>query len=499
MLPTCCRSSFRFVLLSTLLLVSLLAVARSLGRNPSALEQIDLLVDIRHEIVTQYAETPDQQKMAQEAVRAMVGALDDPYTVYLSPEELEPFDKLVHGTFSGIGAEVDIHDDRLRIVTPLDGSPAVKAGVMAGDIVLQIDGVSTEGMKITDAIKRLTGPQGTQVTIKVRHPSGAEADLSITRAQINVQTVRGVRRGAEQKWDYMLDRQAGIGYIRLSQFTEKTPGEVRAALDELLAQNVKGLIVDVRFNPGGLLDAAVQIADMFLPADKTIVSVRGRVVPEQAFKSTNGGTIPDMPIVVLANEASASASEVLAGALADNGRAKFIGTRTFGKGSVQQVFKLDGGQGALKITNAYYYLPNGRNIHRRKDATVWGVDPDDGFYVTMTFDQVTEMVRLRSEADVLRPGDAAAQGATLTPEMIRKDRADPQLAAALEAILGKLRGGDWPKVGQSDAQALVRRTQRENLLRQRDAMQDRIAQINKELGRLDKGQAITTEEETDRE
>ncbi len=471
--------------------LALLTAPQACARDTS-LRQLDLLVDVRQELVTQFVEEPDTQAMTQAAVRAMAASLEDPYTVYLSPEELDPFDKQVRGSFTGIGAEVDLHENRVRIVSPLDDSPAFHAGVMAGDLVLEIDGTTTLDMKISDAIKRLTGPPGTKVTIKVRHLSGQENDITITRDRINVQTVKGAGRDGQGHWDFMLDAQRGIGYIRISQFTDTTAGDVRAALDQLVSRDVKGIILDLRFNPGGLLESAVAISDMFLDKGKTIVSVKGRAVPERTFTSDSAGTIPNMPVVVLANEASASAAEIVTGALADNDRAVFIGTRTWGKGSVQQIRVLPSSLGALKITNAYYYLPSGRNIHRRKDVDQWGVDPLDGFYVPMTPQQMREMIDRRRQSDVLRSGNGSAEGGKakpavgeVTPESIRADRADAQLAAGLEAMIVKLAIGNWPRVGQDGAAIIAAEARRDLLRQQREALATRLAEIDKELSSIE--------------
>lgn len=496
------KSKIRKLFVATLVTANLVAVllvyapAGLARRGESVFDQLDLLVDIRHEIVRNYVEEPDEREMIESAVRAMVDSLKDRYTIFLTPEELEPFDKQIRGSFSGIGAEIDIHENRLRIVSPLEESPAWQAGVMAGDMVLEIEGESTEGIKITEAVKKLTGPEGTQVTIKVRHESGEEAMITITRAQINVRTVKGLLRGVDQHWDYMLDPVNRIGYIRMTQFTGSTADDVREALDQLLAQKVEGLILDLRFNPGGLLESAVAVSDMFLDEGKRIVSVKGRRVMERVESATQEGTIAPVPMVVLANEASASASEIVTGALSDNGRAKFVGTRTFGKGSVQQVKMLESGQGALKITNAYYYLPNGRNIHRREDDEVWGVDPDDGFYVPMNSDQVRDMIKTRRESDIVRArGDQAGVPEQITPQWVQEHLADPQLAAALKALQGKLIDGDWPVVGQSGAAELVRKSKRESLVRQRELINERLDEIQKELTELDQKTSPATDEE----
>jgi len=473
--------------------VACLMVAGLVGLAPDTLarlgdnvfDQIDLLVDVRHEIVKNYVEKPDEQKMVERAVRAMVSSLNDRYTVFLTTDELEPFDKQIRGIFSGIGAEIDIFNNHLRIVSPLEDSPAWNSGVMAGDTVLEIDGKSTQEITISQAVSRLTGPEGTQVAVKVRHLSGEEQDIVITRARINVQTVRGFRRTKDNHWDYLLDSANGVGYVRITQFTQSTARGVKEALDQLLSQGARGLILDLRFNPGGLLDSAVAISDYFLEKGQRIVSVKGRSVPERVEESTDDTTIDAIPVVVLANGASASASEIVTGALSDNKRAKFIGTRTFGKGSVQQVRMLESGQGALKMTHAYYYLPNGRNIHRRKDKELWGVDPEDGFYVPMSPDQVRKMIETRRENPLLRAAEENQEHPIVTPEWLETHLADPQLAAGLQAMIGKLETGEWPVVGESNAVALARENQRSGLIMQRDLLHERLELIKKELAKLD--------------
>ena len=193
---------------------------------------------------------------------------------------------------------------------------------------------------------------------------------------------------------------------------------------------------------------------------------------------------------MLANEASASASEVVTGALSDNKRAVMIGTRTFGKGSVQQVLMLDNGLGAIKMTNAYYYFPNGKNIHRRPNATAWGVDPDEGMYVPMTREQTIAMAKVRRESDVLRLGNKS-DGVAVTPELVMTKLSDPQLSAGLKAVLGKVATDQWPKVGQGNSAQIAKLQQHERLIRDRDALKQQLASVEGDLAKLDAGQALT--------
>ncbi|MEM8739704.1 MAG: S41 family peptidase [Planctomycetota bacterium] len=472
----------------TVLLAFFVANRDARARTLSVFDQIDLLVDLRHELATEYVDEPDQEKLIEGAIRGMIESLEDPYTQYFPIEEYLEFAENVDAEFTGIGAEVTVENNRLQIVTPLEDSPAWKSGVMAGDTVLEIEGEDTLDMGINDAVKKLKGPAGTDVTIKVRHASGEEQVITITRARIEVDTVRGFRRDADRGFNYFIDPVNKVGYVRLTQFSTRTADEFAEALAGLKAQGARGLILDMRYNPGGLLEAAVRISDMFLEADQTIVSIRGRRVPEQVYRSTSDTLLPEVPVVILANPFSASASEIVAGALSDNGRALFVGERTFGKGSVQQVKLLDGDAGALKITNAYYYLPSGRNIHRRPDRETWGVDPSEYAYVPMNPQQRRERLEARRAFDAAVNNDGAEPTETVSVSWLNDTYKDPQLAAALSAVLGKLEDGAWPEVGGSNADELVRRAEQEQLNRQRELLEETLAEINEKLAKLSAGE-----------
>jgi len=489
------RRPFLLVLLLLVMVVAFASgVPDTLARRMSGFDQLDLLVDVRHELVAHYVEKPDEQAMVRAAIDGMIESLDDPFTTFLDREDLKAFDRQVRGSFSGIGAEVTIDPqvERIKIVTPLEDSPAWQAGVLAGDIVLEIDGESTEGMSLPEAVERLTGEKGTDVTIRVRHESGELETITITRDRIEITTVRGFRRDADQHWDFWIDSKRRLGYVRLTQFNERTAEELREALEGLvdLEPPLEGLILDLRFNPGGLLDAAIGVSDLFLEAEDEVVSVRGRNVEEQVYRARSAPRVPaDVPVVVLANEASASASEIVAGALKENGRGQLVGTRTYGKGSVQQVRMLESGLGAMKITNAYYYIPGGRNLHRREDAEVWGVDPDPGYYVPMSPEAMRAMIEVRREGEILRPDRAGAAAAEVPepvdPDWIASELKDPQLAAAVRTLRHRIETGDWLEVGGDQVEALVRRGRRESLAQRRDLLRQRLEEVEEELAGLE--------------
>lgn len=479
------RIAGRVLFLAVLLGLSFTMASSWAGRRATALEQLNILVDIRHELVSAHVEAPDEEAMIEAAVRGMIDSIDDPYTHYFDPEEADAFDDQVAGRYSGIGAEINLRDQRLHIVTPLPDTPAWRVGVLPGDTVLEIDGHQTTDFGLAEGRRRLLGEPGTDVTILVRHESGQEQLITITRAVIEPENVRGFRRRADHHFDFMLDPT--IGYIWITLFTERTADELRVALAEVVEADARALVLDLRFNPGGLLQSAVEVADMFLPSGYTVVSVEGRSTPKQVYRSTETTVMPEIPIVVLANEASASASEILTGALSENNRALFVGARTVGKGSVQQVKMLESSQGALKITNAYWYTPTGRIIHRRPDAEVWGVDPSDGSYVPMSPQQVKQMLDIRRAVDALRETDERDELAAVTPQWIEDDRKDPQLAAAVRALLGRLELGTWPQVGQSNAQELIKASRREGLVYRREGLRQVLAAVEEDLAKLDAG------------
>lgn len=472
------------VVLALIFNVAFYAYARPGG----FLRTLGPLADVREKLLQAYVEEPDDAALVEAAIRGMVDSLGDRHTVYMNQEELDSFNNHVTGEFSGIGAEIDIHNNRLRIITPMEDSPAWNSGVMAGDIVLDIDGNDTEGITIFEAQQQLLGTEGTQVTITVRHRDGEEQTITITRARIKVDSVRGYRRDPGNGYDYMIDPDQKIGYIKMTQFGEKTVGEMAVALQELQRDGMQGLILDLRNNGGGLLDAAVQIADLFMIENQQIVTIRSRIAAEEVYFSTKQTPFADLPLVVLVNEYSASASEILAGALLDNNRAVVVGTRTYGKGSVQQVVpiadydgKPDSG-GALKMTTAYWYVPSGRLIHRVPGATEWGVDPSEGDYVPMTIDEVEQMMLRDRENEAEDPFEQLV--GPITPAWIQEQLLDPQLAAGLAAMQGKLGDGDWPGVGLAETDLVQQAAERDQLERQRTQLQEALDQIERDLAEL---------------
>ncbi|MDF1809150.1 MAG: S41 family peptidase [Phycisphaerales bacterium] len=470
---------------------STIAVAMTAARAPSdSYAFFDPLVDVESLIDGLYVEEPDLEKLQQGAINGMIEQLDDPYTTFVPRRDTEKFSKDLTGEYVGIGAEVQILDGWLTIASPLDGSPSWKAGVMAGDRVIKIDGESTEGKSIDDAIDVLVGQPNTKVVITVER--GTETlDIEIIRDHIKVQAVKGFMRiEGDGNWEHIIDPSREIGYVRLTQFTPGASAEIADAIRGVNRDSdvpMGGLILDLRFNPGGLLDEAVAIADMFID-EGTIVSTNGRAYEERVERAHSNGTLTDLPVVVLINGQSASASEVLSGALADHDRAVVIGSRSFGKGSVQTVRALESGAGVLKITEQYYYLPSGRLLHRREDSTVWGVDPTPGYYVPLDDDQVIEMLTARRQQEIIQhanPEDAVNLSDT---DLVLELLSDPQLSAAVKVMQHRIDSGKFEPVGiEPNTQDDVELAGLNDLRAQQDRLLRELSRIYKRVEAVEGG------------
>ncbi|MEN0021457.1 MAG: S41 family peptidase, partial [Planctomycetota bacterium] len=415
-------------------------------------EFFDPLIDMKHLIETRYVEEVDAAELRDAAIQGMIEHLDDPYTVYVPPADTSEFNKRLTGEYAGIGAQILVRDGWLTIVTPLDGSPALRAGLMADDRVVEIDGNDVFEVTSDEAVELLTGEAGSTVSLMIDR-DGERMTIDIVRDEIRLVPIKGFHRdGPEGEWQHMLDADRGIAYIQLTQFTPGIALEFFEKLAMLGARDgsLSGLIIDLRFNAGGTLTDAIDIADLFLDEGR-IVSTRGRTGPEQVAEATSSDTLTDLPIIVLVNAQSASASEILAGALQDNGRAIVLGERTVGKGSVQSVLTLPRGNGAqLKITEQLYYLPSGRSLQRTDDSAVWGVDPSPGFYVPLDREQTIELLNVRRAEDIIGNTDADDTDWT-DPDAVITKLQDPQLGAAYNAMKMRIESGDWQPVSESDA------------------------------------------------
>jgi carboxyl-terminal processing protease len=325
-------------------------------------KQLNLFGDVFERVRQDYVEKPDDAKLVESAINGMLAGLD-PHSTYMDPKSFRDMQVQTRGEFGGLGIEVTMEDGLIKVVAPIDETPAAKAGIMANDIITHLDDEPVQGLTLNQAVEKMRGPVNTKIKLRVmRKGQDKPLDVSITRDVIRVRSVRSHPEGED------------IGYVRITQFTEQTSDGLRKAINDITnqvgADKLKGFVIDLRNNPGGLLDQAISVSDAFLERGE-IVSTRGRNAEEtQRFSAHPGDLTKGKPIMVLINGGSASASEIVAGALQDHKRATLIGTRSFGKGSVQTIIPLGADNGALRLTTARYFTPSGRSIQAK------GIMPD---------------------------------------------------------------------------------------------------------------------------
>ena len=413
-----------------ILLVFGLGISIGLSRSPkvSALstdvyEDLKIFTDVLGLLQKEYVEETNSKDLVYGAVKGMLETLD-PHSAFMPPSVYKEMQEETKGRFEGLGIEITSKEGVLTVVSPIEDTPAFRAGIQAGDQILKIDGESTKNLTLMDSVKRLRGPKGTKVTITImREGFSKPREFTLTRDVIPIRSVRYE----------LMEKQ--YGYIRLSQFQEKTEGELDKAINALESESkgaIKGLILDLRNNPGGLLDQAVKVSDRFIESG-LIVSMEGRREDQKMkFYAHPQGTIARYPLIILVNGGSASASEIVAGAIQDHGRGILVGTQTFGKGSVQTIFPMKDGSG-LRLTTAKYFTPNGRSIQAK------GILPD--IIVKPALPEEEKIVpppkppALPAEKDLERHLiDNKEKEKTKKEEVKEKKPSDPQLERALELL-----------------------------------------------------------------
>ena len=392
--------------------------------------ELNLFGDVFERVRADYVEKPEDAKLVESAINGMLAGLD-PHSSYMDPKSFRDMQVQTRGEFGGLGIEVTMEDGLVKVVAPIDDTPAAKAGVMANDIITQLDGEAVQGLTLNQAVDKMRGPVNTKIKLTIMR-KGAEKPIEVTivRDVIRVKSVRSHSEGED------------IGYIRITQFNEQTTDGLKQSINDLNSQlgadKVKGYIVDLRNNPGGLLDQAISVSDTFLDKGE-IVSTRGRNAEEtQRFNARPGDMAKGKPLIVLINGGSASASEIVAGALQDHRRATLVGTRSFGKGSVQTIIPLGAGNGALRLTTARYYTPSGRSIQAKgitPDIEVLQEVPDDLKARTDTKGEASLRGHLKAEGN-----EESGSQSYVPPD----EKDDAALKMALDLLRGRITNAAFP-------------------------------------------------------
>jgi len=365
-----------------------LSSAHAAEQKDSVYPNLELFADVLEKVRTEYVDGQNltYHDLVYAALRGMIDSLD-PHSEFMDPQEYQDLQSDTEGAFGGLGLVVSIKDNYITVITPMDNSPGFRAGILAGDRIVKINGKSAEKLSLEEAVDDLRGDPGTQVTVTIQRLStGIIKDFTLTREVINVEMVKDIN--GKQEFPLGPDK---IGYIRITEFGDNTGDELQAALDKLKAQGMKALILDLRWNPGGLLDQAVEVSQKFLPRGQLIVSTEGRDSVEKYFADGDGDELHGEPMVVLVNLGTASAAEIVTGCLQDLHRAVILGQKTFGKGVVQSIFPLGDGA-ALKLTTAKYYTPSRQIIEEH------GITPD--IYVPISDETEAALLIKRSPGGI---------------------------------------------------------------------------------------------------
>ena len=397
------------------------AAARA-ATNAEIYSQLNLFGDVFERVNADYVEKPDDAKLIEGAINGMITSLD-PHSRYMNEQAWHDMQETTHGEFGGLGIEVTMEDGLVKVVSPMDGTPAARAGIMSGDLITSIDGDAVQGLTLEQAVNKMKGPVHTTTKLKIeRKGADKPIDVSIEREIIQVKPVSFRTNGGD------------IGYIRISSFNEQTTEGLHKAVADIMKEipqdKLAGYVLDLRNNPGGLLDQAVSVSGTFL-ARGEVVSTRGRTPEEtQRYSARTGDMTKGKPLVVLINGGSASASEIVAGALHDHKRATLIGTRSFGKGSVQTIIPLGTGNGALALTTARYFTPSGHSIQAK------GITPD----IEVLQDVPPELKgRADIKGEASMRGHLSAEGAEQTGSQAYvppDEKDDKALAAAYNLLRG---------------------------------------------------------------
>src|SRR5947207_4318348 len=404
------------------------SIAKAAG-SADTYRNLNLFGDVFERVRADYVEKPDDSKLVESAINGMLAGLD-PHSSYMDGKSFRDMQIQTRGEFGGLGIEVTMEEGLIKVVAPIDETPAAKAGIMANDVITHLDEEPVQGLTLNQAVEKMRGPENSKIKLKVmRKGQEQPVEVTITRARIQVRSVRSRLEGDD------------VGFIRVIQFNEQTTQDLKKAITDLSTQagdKLKSFIVDLRNNPGGLLDQAISVSNAFLERGE-IVSTRGRTAEEtQRFNARAGDLVKNKPVILLINGGSASASEIVAGALQDHRRATVIGTRSFGKGSVQTIIPLGSGNGALRLTTARYFTPSGRSIQAK------GISPD-----IEVLQEVPEELKARTDTrgeaslrgHLKAEGDEQTGSQSYIPPDPKDDRA---LHTALDLMRGIQKNSAYP-------------------------------------------------------
>jgi len=427
--------------LVVLLAMSLVAVLCQQRVQKNAYGRI--LADAMARIEARFFEPIEASRLFEGAMEGMMGKLDE-NSAYIPAADMNEFRETVDQEFVGVGLEIGIDPQtkQLTVLCPVFGSPASKAGIRPGDRILRIRGLATQGMTLADAAGLLRGRPGESVPLTILH-EGEETPVEITivRDLIQADTVRGDARNPDGSWSFRLSGHDRIGYLRISSFTDKTVPDFKRAVRELLDGGMRGMILDLRDNPGGYLDAAVNLCNLLIPSG-VIVTTRGRDARiVRTFAADGSAPFLDFPLVVLVNQESASAAEITAACLQDHRRAVVVGQRTFGKGTIQDILELDNGCGAMKITTSSYWRPSGKNIAKPTqpgESDLWGVLPDPGCEVVVPDEELQRWRQWRFLRDAVPNTTNGNPTRSQAAKELLNSFTDRPLARAVEWIEEKL-------------------------------------------------------------
>ncbi len=426
-------------------------------------------------ISTHSAQPAARITLRNAAIHGVLESLGDQYTTVVTPDVVKELHGAIDSKLVGIGATLHLKEQAVTVLTVIPNSPAAKAGIRSGDQIRTVDGTKT--VSIDETARRIRGKEGTEVVLSIAGPGETPRTVTIRRAAVTIPTVRGIGWSPESGWRHLLDREAGIGYVAISSFANRTAEEFEKVVAGLKKDGMRGLVIDLRRNPGGVLQEAIRIGQLFL-SESEFVRILGRDAQQQeVLKTGPNAAYADLPLIVVVDQTTGSAAEILAAALQENKRAVIVGERTVGKGSIQQILPI-AENNMVRLTTHFIATPSGRLLNRNPEAKQWGVDPDDGLYFPRTVDE-----RQKWEATL----NSIASGELKLPERLSEAEiterlADKPLAGAVTALKGRITTGEFTKSGRPLSEQQTQLDTVEVLRKRRDELRREVERLNQELG-----------------